>query len=119
MNYRSVVLYGKGVLLDTHEEKMHGLEVISDQVMPGRWAEARVPNETEMKSTSVLEMQITSASAKVRTGPPMDDQTDIDELLNVWSGVLPIRTTTDKPIPDPTLKKDIQPTSSIINNKFD
>jgi len=85
MNYRSVVLMGKPELLDG-DKKMHALEIITEKLCPGRWKEARQPNEEEFKSTRVVEVKIQSASGKIRSGPPIDDPIDAD--LQIWCGVV-------------------------------
>ena len=104
MNYRSAVILGQARLLEG-EEKLHGLEVISDHLVPGRWADARAQNRKEMKATSVLCLPITEASAKIRSGPPHDD--DADLALPCWAGVVPLARRYGKPIGDPTLAPGI------------
>jgi len=89
MNYRSVMVLGTAQAVQDEAEKLEALRVIVDHVSPGRWAEARPPNEKELKATSVLRLPIAEASAKVRTGPPIDDEEDY--ALPVWAGVLPLR----------------------------
>ena len=86
MNYRSAVVFGHAVLL-RGEEKEHGLRVISEHLAPGRWGEVRPPNDQELKLTSVLRLTIDEASAKIRTGGPVDDEPDL--LLPMWAGVVP------------------------------
>jgi nitroimidazol reductase NimA-like FMN-containing flavoprotein (pyridoxamine 5'-phosphate oxidase superfamily) len=88
INYRSVVLFGRGHLVEGDEATMAALEHITDRLMPGRWADARSPNRKELKATAVVAMPIETASAKVRSGPPGDDEEDY--ALPVWAGVLPI-----------------------------
>jgi len=100
VNYRSVVIYGHARLADG-EEKMHGLRCITEQIIAGRWEEARLPTALEMKATSVLAVTIDTASAKVRSGPPGDDTEDY--TLPIWAGVLPVRQVYDDPVPDPLL----------------
>ena len=90
MNYRSAVLYGRGKLLTDPEEKMAALEIFTEKLIPGRWADARQPNKTETKATHIVSVPIDLASAKVRVGPPGDDEEDY--ALDVWAGVLPMRT---------------------------
>ena len=101
MNYRSVVLFGKGRLIEGYQERMRALEILSDHIMPGRWDDSRKPNEKEFKATAVVSISIESASAKVRTGPPNDD--DEDYQLPVWAGELPIQQHFLDPEPDPRL----------------
>lgn len=105
MNYRSAVLFGKGRLLEGDEETLRALEVLSDHIMPGRWEDSRKPNYKELKATAVVSISIESASAKVRTGPPNDEDEDYD--LPIWAGVLPIQQRFLDPENDPQLTQDI------------
>ncbi len=105
MNYRSAVLYGHGQLIEPGRGKMEALRLISEAVMPGRWDDARQPTRKEMNATTVVAMPIDSASAKVRVGPPGDD--DEDYALPVWAGVVPIGQQIGRPIDDPLLNKGI------------
>ena len=98
MNYRSVVMLGRARLLSERREMLHALEVITDHVVPGRWAEVREPNELEMRQTAVLALPLEEVSAKVRVGPPVDDEEDY--ALPVWAGVVPIHTALAEPIAD-------------------
>jgi hypothetical protein len=98
MNYRSVVAFGTARLIQDPQEKLNGLRVISEHLIAGRWADVRPPNEKEVKATSVLEFSIEEASAKVRTGPPIDDADDYG--LPVWAGVVPLELKAGEPIPD-------------------
>jgi hypothetical protein len=100
MNYRSVVVLGTATVVEG-EEKRAALETIAEHVAPGRWKEARGPNETELKATLVLSLPIGEASAKVRTGPPVDE--DEDYALPHWAGVLPLALAASTPVPDPRL----------------
>ncbi len=88
MNYRSVVVLGKASLVEEPAEKVAALQAISEQIVPGRWAEARKPTEQELKATSVLKLPLTEASAKIRTGGPKDKDEDLN--FPVWAGVLPM-----------------------------
>ena len=97
INYRSAVLFGRGRLIEDEAGKMAALAAFTEKILPGRWAEARLPNAVEMKATSVIAVEIESASAKIRTGPPHDDDEDLE--LPVWVGVLPITQSTGAPIP--------------------
>ncbi len=101
MNYRSVVILGKAILVDDPEEKLEALRVLSEHILPGRWDDARQPNERELKQTSVLRVPIDEFSAKVRTGPPIDDEEDMS--FPTWAGVVPLEMTAGEPINDPTL----------------
>jgi nitroimidazol reductase NimA-like FMN-containing flavoprotein (pyridoxamine 5'-phosphate oxidase superfamily) len=98
MNFRSVVLLGTGRPVVGGEEKRHALEVIVNHVVRGRSKESRPPNETELKKTAVVAIPIDEASAKVRTGPPLDEAEDMG--LPYWAGVLPLRLIAGNPIPD-------------------
>lgn len=101
MNYRSVVAFGAARKINDPEQKTEALRVISEHLIRGRWNEVRLPNEKELKATAVLEFTIEEASAKARTGPPMDDEEDY--ALPVWAGVLPLRLTPSTPVPDSRL----------------
>jgi len=101
MNYRSVVILGKATLVDDPEEKLAALRALSEHILPGRWDDSRQPNERELKATSVLRLPIEEFSAKVRTGPPIDDEPDYS--FPTWAGVLPLETTAGTPINDPRL----------------
>ncbi len=107
MNYRSAVIFGRGRLLEEDAEKLAALEAITEHVMPGRWADARQPTTAELRATTVVEIAIEEASAKARTGPPVDDEEDYG--LPVWAGVLPTALTYAAPIPDPRLRAGIEP----------
>eukprot|EP01091_Cochliopodium_minus_P006002 TRINITY_DN1588_c0_g1_i1.p1 TRINITY_DN1588_c0_g1~~TRINITY_DN1588_c0_g1_i1.p1 ORF type:complete len:226 (+),score=68.98 TRINITY_DN1588_c0_g1_i1:129-806(+) len=115
VNYRSAVLFGNGKLVEG-EEKTKGMFYISENMLKGRWDDSRVPNESEMKATKVIEMTIDLASAKVREGPPKDDENDIKEL-DYWSGLVPMKVTYGEPIDDPTLKSGIKPPKYLDNLK--
>ena len=104
MNYRSVVLFGTAELVSAQTEKQQALYAFTNHVMPGRWAETRQPNDQELKATTVLALPIEEASAKVRTGPPIDD--DADYSLPHWAGVIPLSMQTGAPIADPKLAQD-------------
>ena len=99
LNYRSVVVFGRAEKLTDLAEKAHALEVIVDHLVPGRSAEARPPTESELRQTSVIRLPITEASAKVRSGPAIDQEGDVS--LPIWAGVLPLRIVADPPQPDP------------------
>jgi hypothetical protein len=111
MNYRSVVLFGTAELVTDPEEKLIGLKAVSDQVISRRWEEVRVPNRKELKATTVLSIPITEASAKVRTGPPVDNKEDYG--LDVWAGEVPLKMSPQHPVSDPQLKKGISLSSSV------
>lgn len=111
INYRSVVAFGTARLVEDPDAKMAALEVISENVVPGRWAEVRPPAPIEMKATSVIEFLIEEASAKVRTGPPKDDEDDY--ALPIWAGVLPLETTAGNPIDDGRVADGIPISASV------
>jgi nitroimidazol reductase NimA-like FMN-containing flavoprotein (pyridoxamine 5'-phosphate oxidase superfamily) len=112
MNYHSVVIYGHAREVEG-SEKMDALRIVSDQILAGRWGEVRLPTPVEMKATTVLAIEIDSASAKIRTGPPADDTEDYD--LPIWAGVLPVSMEYKQPIPDPGLKMELPVPDSIIH----
>jgi len=101
MNYRSVVILGKATLVENPEEKLAALRVLSEHILPGRWDDARRPNERELKATSVLRVPIQEFSAKVRSGPPIDDEED--SSFPTWAGVVPLEMTVGTAINDPRL----------------
>ena len=98
MNYRSVVLFGKGKLIKDASQKIKAAKAITDHIMPGRWNDTRHPNQKELDSTSFVSVKIEDASAKIRTGPPIDEEEDY--LLSVWAGEVPILQVKKQPIPD-------------------
>ncbi len=91
MNYRSVTLFGNPKLIDGNEEKLHAMRVISEHTMPGRWDELRDPLEREVKMTGVIALSIDSASAKISSGMPVDEDEDYD--IPIWAGILPLEST--------------------------
>jgi len=95
MNYRSVVALGKATLVEAPQEKLEALRGFTEKILPGRWADARQPNEKELKSTSILRLPLTEASAKARVGPPEDDAADYG--LAVWAGVIPLHVAAGSP----------------------
>ena len=104
INYRSVVILGSATPCEG-EEKLRGLKVVSDHIVPGRWAEVRPPNPIELRTTSLLKLEITEASAKIRQGPPIDDEEDY--ALGCWAGVLPFTLAAQEPMSDPLLASGI------------
>ena len=106
MNYRSVVVFGSATTVDDPAEKIAALVAFSEHVIPGRWKEVREPNEQELKATTVLSLPLEEVSAKVRTGPPLDDEEDYE--LPVWAGVIPLRLAAATPIPDPRMEVGIE-----------
>jgi len=98
MNYRSAVVFGTGKSVEGETEINNALKAISDKIMPGRWEDARQPNDKELSATEVVKVKIKSASAKIRTGDPMDDEADLE--LPFWSGVIPIHSQIGQPMTD-------------------
>jgi nitroimidazol reductase NimA-like FMN-containing flavoprotein (pyridoxamine 5'-phosphate oxidase superfamily) len=101
MNYRSVVVLGKARLVENPGEKLQALRILSEHIIPGRWEDVRQPNERELKATSVLQVPIEEFSAKVRTGPPIDDEEDYS--FPTWAGVVPLEMEAGGPIADSRL----------------
>jgi uncharacterized protein len=105
INYRSVVIIGQATEVKDLEEKRHGLELMVDQIIPGRSRDARPPTEKELRSTMLLKLPLGESSAKVRTGWPLDEEEDYD--LEIWAGVIPFTTVTEAPKVDPALRVDV------------
>lgn len=101
MNYRSVVVLGKARLVSDPEEKRAALRCFTNHIVAGRWEEARQPTDQELKATRVLALPLEEVSAKVRTGPPVDDEEDYS--MPVWAGVVPFRGQVGEPLPDERL----------------
>ena len=106
MNYRSVVIFGKATVVEEPGAMREALKAFTEHVAPGRWAEIRHPNHKEMQATTVLAIPLEEVSAKVRTGPPVDDEEDY--ALPVWAGVLPLDLTPGSPLPDHRLPAGIE-----------
>jgi len=98
MNYRSVVALGTATLISGPDEKLAALQAFTEKLIPGRWQDARQPNEQELKATSILKLPLTEVSAKVRTGGVEDDAPDY--ALPVWAGTIPLRLVPDTPVRD-------------------
>jgi uncharacterized protein len=111
MNYRSVVVFGHARAITDPDEKLEALHTIVEHVLAGRWDEARRPNTKELRATTILELPLEEASAKIRSGPPKDDEADLE--LPVWAGEIPIRTVSGVPRPDPVLGSDIPVPESV------
>jgi nitroimidazol reductase NimA-like FMN-containing flavoprotein (pyridoxamine 5'-phosphate oxidase superfamily) len=105
MNYRSVVILGTATLVDDREEKLKALRALSEHIIPQRWDDSRQPNEKELKATSVLRIPIEESSAKVRVGPPVDDEPDY--AFPTWAGVLPLAITVGSPIRDERCQREL------------
>lgn len=101
MNYRSVVVFGTASKVEDVAAKLKALRMFSEHIIPGRWAEVREPNDAELKQTLVLQLPLAEASAKIRTGPPIDEESDYD--LRVWAGELPLSFVAGEPVADPRL----------------
>ena len=106
-NYRSVMLLGAASVVEEPEEKLAALEAVVEHIVPGRWRDVRPPSANELKATSVLSIAIEEASAKVRNGPPLDDEEDY--ASSAWAGVLPIAAAAGRPEPDPRLPVGVSP----------
>jgi len=102
MNYRSVVVFGTATVIQDPAEKNEALRVITEHLVPGRWQQARQPTAKELEATMVLAVPLEEVSAKVRTGPPLDDEEDYG--LPMWAGVLPLQLIPGEPIADPRLQ---------------
>jgi len=112
MNYRSVVVMGQASPVEDLDVRSRALDVISEHVIPGRVAGTRPHHEKEIKGTLVLSMSLSEASAKIRTGPPVDDAEDHE--LDTWAGVLPLGIKVGTPIPDPQLREGISTPEHIL-----
>jgi uncharacterized protein len=112
INYRSVVIFGTAQMVEDAAAKMAALKAFTEHVIPGRWAEVREPNEQELKGTTVLALPLTEASAKIRSGPPMDDEADL--ALSVWAGVLPLHTVPGAPLADQHTLSDKPVSASVL-----
>ena len=97
INYRSAVVFGHGRLVDSEGEKMAALQALTERLSPGRWVQVRQPNQVDLDRTAVVAVRIESASAKARSGPPIDDPADLE--LPVWAGVIPTVLQRLEPIP--------------------
>jgi uncharacterized protein len=106
MNYRSVVIFGTADIVEDETTKREALRAFTEHIAPGRWREVRPPTESELKATTVLAIPLEEVSAKVRTGPPLDDEDDYS--LPVWAGVLPLKLWPEKPVADSRLSASIE-----------
>ena len=112
MNYRSVVVLGTATEINERQEKLRALERISEHILPGRWKDVRLPNERELKATTVIRVPIEEFSAKVRQGPPIDETEDYG--FPTWAGVIPLELVAGEPVPDPRLAERIAPPAYAI-----
>jgi nitroimidazol reductase NimA-like FMN-containing flavoprotein (pyridoxamine 5'-phosphate oxidase superfamily) len=115
MNYRSVVAFGTAHRIDEPAHKTRALRIISEHLIAGRWNDVRNPSEKELKATAVLEFSIEEASAKIRTGPPLDDEEDYS--LPVWAGILPLSLEARPPIRDSRLTDDIEVPEYVLRSR--
>lgn len=113
MNYRSVVIFGTAMTVEDADQKLEALRAFTEHVVPGRWAEVRPPSRQEFAGTLVLSLPLAEASAKVRTGPPSDDEADYS--LPLWAGVVPLKLVAATPIADPRLQQEITSPSYVQN----
>jgi nitroimidazol reductase NimA-like FMN-containing flavoprotein (pyridoxamine 5'-phosphate oxidase superfamily) len=111
-NYEAVMAFGAFELIDDEAERLAAFEAFTERLLPGRWEEARQPNSQELKATAILAMEIDEASAKIRTGPPDDDESP-DAERNVWAGVVPIVSSFGTPVPSPGLRPGIPLSPSV------
>jgi uncharacterized protein len=111
-NYESVVAYGRFTTVEGTDERLEALRAFTDKLIPGRWAEVRPPSEQELIRTEIVRMPVTEASAKVRSGPPDDDETP-DAELDVWAGVIPLSTSFGMPVAAPGLRPGISLSESV------
>ena len=111
INYRSVVVFGRATMVEERAAKLAALFAFSEHVIPGRWDDVREPTEQELKATTVLSLPLAEVSAKVRTGPPLDDEEDYE--LPIWAGVIPLRLVAGVPVNDARLNHEIQPPRSV------
>lgn len=105
MNYRSVVILGTATAVDDPAEKLAALRALSEHILPHRWDDSRQPNEKELKATSVLKIPLEEFSAKVRVGPPLDDEEDYS--FPTWAGVIPLDTAVGAPIRDDRCQQEL------------
>lgn len=99
MNYRSAVILGRAREVVAIDEKLQAMRRVVEHVVPGRWDDARQPNAGEIKGTTILALPLDEASAKIRSGPPVDDDADLE--LDVWAGVIPLGINPSAPVPAP------------------
>ena len=111
MNYRSVVVFGRARSITDHDEKLDALRTLVEHILPGRWREARLPSDKELRATTILTLPLANASAKVRSGPPQDDRADLD--LPVWAGEIPLRMVSLAERPDPLLDREMAVPDSV------
>ena len=113
MNYRSVTIFGRPRILESEDEKLHAMRVISEHTMPGRWNELRAPHDREVKMTGVIALEIEAASAKVSAKMPDDDPEDYD--IPVWAGILPLTSSTGELQADGRMLDGVQPSAAVLS----
>jgi nitroimidazol reductase NimA-like FMN-containing flavoprotein (pyridoxamine 5'-phosphate oxidase superfamily) len=106
MNYRSVLILGLASVVEDADEKIQALEAFVEHVVPGRWRDVRQPTQGELNATLVLSLSLVEGSAKVRSGPPLDDEEDY--LLPIWAGEIPLRVVAEAPVTDPRTQPDLE-----------
>jgi len=111
VNYRSAMVIGHAQAVADVSERLLALRAFAERLLPGRWAEVRPPSPKELKGTGVLRIALSECSAKARSGPPIDDEEDHE--LDVWAGVVPLRTVPGAPQPDPRLRDGIEPSLAV------
>jgi nitroimidazol reductase NimA-like FMN-containing flavoprotein (pyridoxamine 5'-phosphate oxidase superfamily) len=112
INYRSVVIFGTAQLISDPVKKNEALRCVVEHITPGRWSEVRLPTDQELKATLVLALPLEEVSAKVRTGPPIDDEEDYE--LPIWAGVLPLGLKPEAPVQDARLARDVPISTSAV-----
>lgn len=113
INYRSVVVFGQAERIEAAEDKRAALEAFTEKLIPGRWDDVRAPSELELRATAVLRLPLDEASAKVRTGGPLDDEADYD--LAVWAGTVGLRIAANSPEPDDRLLPGVETPDYLTN----
>jgi uncharacterized protein len=111
VNYRSVVILGTATPVEGPQERLRALRAFTDRLVPNRWEDVRPPSAQELKAVRVLAMRLDEVSAKLRTGPPLDDAEDYS--LPVWAGCIPLGMTAAAPVPDPRLGANIEPSAAV------
>jgi nitroimidazol reductase NimA-like FMN-containing flavoprotein (pyridoxamine 5'-phosphate oxidase superfamily) len=111
VNYRSVIVLGTARPIEDLSERMRAAEAFTERLVPGRWREVRPPTVKELKAIQVLALPLEEASAKIRTGPPLDEEQDY--ALTAWAGVIPLHTLAGTPVPDPRLASGTTPSPAV------
>jgi nitroimidazol reductase NimA-like FMN-containing flavoprotein (pyridoxamine 5'-phosphate oxidase superfamily) len=111
VNYRSVMVLGAATPVEGPEERLRALHAFTERLVPSRWEEVRPPSAQELKAVRVLSMRLDEVSAKVRSGPPLDDAEDCS--LGVWAGCIPLGMAAAAPVPDPRLSPGVEPSVAV------